>query len=240
MFLKGLDFVKKLLSESANDADGSVSISDPKVLQRYTDDPSFPFLVSFPRTGSHWLRMIMELYFGRPLLTRTFFNKDRTDYLLLHTHDIDLDIMRGNVVYLYRDPVDTVFSQLMYYKEDITDEERVRHWAGLYGRHLAKWLHDNGFTEKLTVVKYERLRDDPAAEFKKITDHFGVEFDGTRLDEALKGATKEKLKEKTGHDPQVVNLKADYSAKRKQFRTESEGLVWEELLSGREYLKKDF
>ena len=36
------------------------------------EDITFPFLVSFPRTGSHWLRMLMELYFDKPSLTRSF------------------------------------------------------------------------------------------------------------------------------------------------------------------------
>ncbi len=240
MFLKGLDFVKKLITEAANDADGSVAVTDPEVLKKFTDDPAFPFLVSFPRTGSHWLRMIIELYFARPLLTRTFYFPEKKDYLLLHTHDMELNVERENVIYLYRDPVDTVFSQLMYYREDISGRERVIHWADLYGRHLTRWLHGNGFTKKLTVLKYERLKDDPASEFKKITDHFGVEFSAEKLKAALESSTKEKLKEKTTHDPQVVNLKDDYAAKRKRFRSESEGLVWETVLSGRDYLKRDF
>ena len=50
----------------------SYGISDQKIWQKYTSNPEFPYLVSFPRTGSHWLRNVMELYFEKPSLTRVF------------------------------------------------------------------------------------------------------------------------------------------------------------------------
>lgn len=240
MFKKGFNQIKNFIKDGGANVQGSAIVTGQKVLKSYMDDENFPFLVSFPRTGSHWLRMIIELYFERPLLTRTFFFPDKKDYLLLHTHDMDLDVRRENVIYLYRDPVDTVFSQLMYCKEDTTDRQGVVRWSDHYGRHLDKWLHDNGFVRKLTVLKYERLRDDPVLEFKKITAHFGVEFNEDKLRRALESSTKEKLKDKTMHDRQVVNLKEDYTRKRKSFRVESESLVWESLLSGREFLREDF
>lgn len=240
MFLKGLELVKKLMSESDGDGDNSIAITDKAVIQRFTDDPSFPFLVSFPRTGSHWLRMIIEQYFERPLLTRTFFFAEKKDYLLLHTHDMELDVVREDVIYLYRDPVDTIFSQLMYYKEDLDSAERIRHWADIYGKHLAKWLHEEDFTRKKTVLSYERLRTDAASEFKKLAGHFGAVLDADKLKQALEGSSKEKLKEKTAHDPQVVNLKKDYELKRTGFRETHAAMVWNTLLSGREYLRRDF
>lgn len=240
MLFKGLELVKRLLAESDREGDNSIVIADRSVIQKYTDDPSFPFLVSFPRTGSHWLRMIIEQYFERPLLTLSFFNHDRKDYLLVHTHDMELDIVRENVIYLYRDPVDTIFSQLMYYKEDLYSVERIRHWSDIYGRHLSKWLHEEGFTRKKTVLSYERLRKDAEAEFRKVADHFGAVMDGERLKRALEGSSKEKLREKTTHDLQVVNLKKDYDVKRVDFRTAHTDKVWEFLLFGREYLQQDF
>ncbi len=94
----------------------STTVTDPRILRRFLADLDSPVLVSFPRTGSHWLRMTMELYFERPSLVRVFYYPDRTNYLTLHTHDlpgvlpedIGADIERSNVIYLYRDPVDTV------------------------------------------------------------------------------------------------------------------------------------
>lgn len=240
MLFKSMDFIKRLIIEDAGELEGSLAITDPKVLDKYINDPSFPVLVSFPRTGSHWLRMIIELYFERPLLTRTFYFHERKDYLLLHTHDMELDVRRENVIYLYRDPVDTIYSQLNYYREDINDRERIKHWTELYGRHLSKWLHEEDFTLEKSVLTYERLKKDLTKEFKKITDHFNWPFDELKIKKASVEVTKEKVKGKTLHDRQVVALNDEYGENRELFRSEHSGFVWQTLLSGREYLKKDF
>ena len=41
----------------------SVGITNQDLINEYINKPDFTFLISFPRTGSHWLRNIMELYF---------------------------------------------------------------------------------------------------------------------------------------------------------------------------------
>ena len=73
-------------------------VFDPKVIDAFVSNPDNPFIISFPRTGSHWLRMLMELYFDKPMLTRKFFLLDREDYMAIHTHDDDLDVERSNVI----------------------------------------------------------------------------------------------------------------------------------------------
>src|SRR5664280_1077746 len=105
--------------------DGSVSVNDQALIDACLSNPDFSFLVSFPRTGSHWLRMIMELYFKKPSLVRIFYFKDAQEFTCYHRHDEELDIERRNVLYLYRNPVDTIYSQLGYYKEDVDNEERI-------------------------------------------------------------------------------------------------------------------
>lgn len=49
--------LKKLINRIVN-PDGSVSIDDPAVIKSFTDNPDLPYLVSYSRTGSHWLWMI--------------------------------------------------------------------------------------------------------------------------------------------------------------------------------------
>jgi len=142
----GTELLKKIVSRVLN-ADGSASIDDSVVINNFTKNPDFPYLVSFSRTGSHWLRMIMELYFEKPALVRAFYFKDANVFTCHHTHDMDLDLKRKNVIYLYRNPVETVYSQLSYYKEDPGNEGRRRHWTNLYARHLAKWLVQEDFTK---------------------------------------------------------------------------------------------
>ena len=76
---------------------------------------------------------------------RVFYYGDRKDYLTLHTHDMDLDVFRKNVIYLYRKPIPTVYSQMIYEREDINDLEKVKYWDTFYGRHLNKWLIQETF-----------------------------------------------------------------------------------------------
>lgn len=206
------------MSGSGNDKDSSLSVTDPKILQKFIDDSDFPFIVSFPRTGSHWLRMIMELYFERPSLVRIFYYKDRKDYLTLHTHDMNLDVKRKNIIYLYRNPTSTIYSQLNYYKEDINDESKIRYWSNLYGKHLSKWLFEENFTTKKTVLTYENLKKDIYEEFRRVCDHFGCELNKAKLSTVLQKVSKEELAKKTKHDRQVINQSETYQINREQFR----------------------
>ena len=166
-------WIPRLLVEPSDPSAGSVAIHDQPILEEFISNPDNTFLVSFSRTGSHWLRMLMELYFERPSLVRVFYYPDRRDYLTLHTHDMDLEVERRRVIYLYREPVSTIYSQLNYYKENINDHQRIAHWADLYGRHLNKWLHTENFTVQKTILRYEGLVQDMSAEFAKLTEHFG-------------------------------------------------------------------
>lgn len=231
------NFIKSLF-QAENLA--SVSVDDTKVIQAFVENPANPFLVSFPRTGSHWLRMVMELYFERPSLVRVFYYPSRRNYLTLHTHDMELNVVRQNVIYLYREPVDTIYSQMNYEKDDLEDPDRIRHWSGLYGRHLEKWLFKETFTIRKTIIRYDRLRDTPEHEFGKICAHFGQTLDADRLAKAMSKVTKEKVKEKTPHDPSVISLGAGYEDTRGVFRQKHASLVWESVLEGRARLRNAF
>lgn len=232
--------LKRLISEADAPNNGSIAVSDQIIIESFVANPNNTFLVSFPRTGSHWLRMLMELYFGRPSLVRVFYYPERNDYLTLHTHDLELDVKRRNVIYLYRDPVDTIYSQLQYHKEDIDDRERIAYWSDLYGGHLDKWLHQETFTHRKTVVRYERLKASMPEEFSKICEHFDSTLDVERLEAAAAQVSKEQVKEKTAHDSQVMNLAQEYAAERQRFRAEYSEFVRQVLLHDREYLRQDF
>ncbi|MBD3345375.1 MAG: hypothetical protein GF401_09970 [Chitinivibrionales bacterium] len=198
----------------------SVSLYYKKeIVDSFVADPHAPFLVSFPRTGSHWLRMVMELYFERPLLTRIFFFHDKRHFLALHTHDLELDIQRRNVLYLYRNPVDTIFSYLRYYKEDSTDFGVIEERAAFYGRHLNKWLLDEDFTKKKTILCFDRLRKNPETEFPKICDHFDRPFDAIRLERCIAQVSKDHVRTKVPDDPRVIDPARDYDRRREAFRS---------------------
>lgn len=197
-------------------------------------------MVSFPRTGSHWLRMLMELYFERPSLVRAFYFHNQTDFLLHHTHDLDLKCERKNVIYLYRDPVDTIYSQLKYHKEKLDDVERIVYLADLYGRHLDKWLHQETFTEKKLLITYEEMNTDLISVFKKITRFFDETLDESKLQTAAEKITKDEVKQRTKHDKQVVQLGADYESVRTKFRETQSQLIWNVITEERPYLVEMF
>ena len=224
----GVDLLKKIINRVLN-ADGSSSIDDPAVIKAYTDNPDFPYLVSFSRTGSHWLRMIMELYFEKPSLVRAFYFKDATDFTCYHTHDMDLELRRENVIYLYRNAVETVYSQLGYYKESPDNQEKRQHWTNLYARHLAKWLVHDDFTRKKTVITYEGMKSNMADEFFKVCRHFDEELDLRKLESILKKVSKGELKKKTSHDQQVVNLSVEYNTSREKFADKYSENIYSEI-----------
>ena len=192
-------------------------MASPDVIEQFSAILENPFLVSFPRTGSHWLRMMMELYFQRPFLVRTFYFPKQGNYLALHTHDLDLDVFRSNVIYLYRDPVPTIYSQLCFHNHPLDSEEWIRHWSDLYGRHLEKWLCNDTFTQRKTIIRYELLRSQLEDEFQKICAHFGVVLDPDLLQSTASQVSKEKVKEKTTHDQRVIKLSRDYGDERSWF-----------------------
>ena len=157
--------------------------------------------------------MMIELVFGRPTLRRVFYHFDRDDYLCLHSHDLDFDVVRQSVIYLYREPVETVYSQLRYHREDPADPDAVHRWASHYGSHLQHWLEDETFTRRKTLVRYDRMGNDLESEFGKIAAHFGEQLDVRRLHDAASSVTKREVKNRTPHDPQVMNLSTDYQAR---------------------------
>lgn len=235
-----MKLIKKLMVQSDIDAQEGSTRVEQSIVEAFVANEDNPFLISFPRTGSHWLRMLMELYFERPSLVRVFYFPERADYMFLHTHDIDLDIMRTHVIYLYREPVDTIYSQLNYHKENLDDPARIEHWSDLYGQHLDKWLHQETFTTKKIILTYEEMKRDLASAFSKVTDYFGQMLDPARLEQASSRVTRNEVKRKTAHDPQVMQLGTRYDMSREVFRERHADLVWTTLLRERAHLAQNF
>lgn len=199
-----------------------------KTVQKFISNPDFPWLISFPRTGSHWLRMIMELYFEKPSLVRIFYPelyKNAKEFTCYHQHDKELKDKPKNVIYLYREPAPTIYSQMKYEKEDILDENRIKYWADLYGKHLSKWLIEENFTIKKTIITYEEMQKNIMKEFKKVCDFFGEEIIESKLNKILPMVNKTELKKKTTHDQQVVNLNSIYQEQRNTFIETNSNLI---------------
>lgn len=217
--------------QSQNNKEVNEKIVPQDIVEKFISDSSFPYLVSFSRTGSHWLRMLMELYFDKASM-KLLFNKsykNEKEYTCYHTHDMDLDTERSHVIYLYRNPVDTIYSQMNYYKQDLSDGNSLDQWSSLYGRHLDKWLYKETFTTKKTVLTYENLKKNLPSEFKKLTDFFGYELDSSRIISIADQATKDKIKDKTSHDPQVISLNNNYLGEKETFKEKNSNRIFRNL-----------
>jgi hypothetical protein len=153
---------------------------------------------------------------------------------------MELELRRENVIYLYRNPVETVYSQLCYYKESPDDQDRRQYWTNLYARHLAKWLVHEDFTRKKTVITYEGMKSNMHREIEKICRHFGEDFDPANLDSVLTQVSKDELKKKTKHDQQVVNLTDAYRNEREVFKKQYGDLIIDELYMTEPTLEKLF
>lgn len=177
----------------------------------------FPRLISFPRTGSHWLRIMLESYSKRPLLPRSFYCHNNTNFLICHSHDMQLSNNFTNVIYLHRNPVDVIYSQLNYYDQNIDNRNLIEFWTNQYAAHLYHW-HNETFSTKKTIISYENLKEETAITFAKICHHLGLTYNENTIEVIAKKTTKEYVKSKTKHDIQVINKKKRYSENRELFK----------------------
>lgn len=170
----------------------------------------------------------MELYFDRPRLREervTLMPADRTDWMWFHDHDLDLDIKHDNVLYLYRDPVDVIYSLLMAEQGKIKKKgiQQLDELSKGIADHFRQYLGENGMAN--AVIRYELCKADLPSQFKIITEFFGQEFDQSRLDWAADQVSKDKLVKEASlrkkKPDQYMNdkmLSEKYSKNRKQFR----------------------
>ncbi len=219
---------------------GSIAVVDKKLIESFVSNCEFPFLVSFERTGSHWLRMLMELYFEKPSLVRIFYFREAEHFTCCHRHDEDLSIQRKNIIYLYRFPVDTIYSVLSHFGEDVEDIAKIISRSHSYARHLNKWLIEETFTSKKLIITYEGMESDISNEFMRICRFFSVPFEQNKLLIALNRVTTIEVKNKTTHDPRVINMTNKYKMNKIKFRQKHGDLVMDCIYSSNPSLEDYF
>ena len=185
--------------------------------------PEDLLIVSFPRSGSTWVRfMLANLIVGsdRPLGFETM-EEHVPD---LHTPGIE-DILRKmppgrllkshslydqqykRVVYLVRDGRDTMVSYYHYHcphnlQATFIDFLRIHHviWPGAWHRHVESWLdHKDGLS--LLLVRYEDLLTDPDDQLRRIADFAALPADQERIAQAVRNcefATLQKIETEKG------------------------------------------
>ena len=178
---------------------------------------NFPFLISFPRTGSHWLRIILEIYTKKPILPRSQLLHLNSHFLLIYDHDFVLSRKPESVIFLYREnPVDVVFSALNYFSQNLTNIRLIDFWTCCYAHHLSYWLNED-VSKKKTIIVYEKLQSDFTGEFRKVCEHLNLDFDPIKLQDAIEKGTKVKISQQNKFDPNVINDTPDYELRRKEF-----------------------
>lgn len=129
-----------------------------------------PVFVSYPRSGSNWVNSLMEVYFGRPRLRQgiSFLDKKAAKKAPMWFHDHDyhssLKLSHNNILYLYRNPDDVIFSSLKSEYNGKINPETVGKEVLLLRDNLMKYLVRN---QARVILKYEKLKSD-LSEFQKM------------------------------------------------------------------------
>lgn len=142
-------------------------------------DTSVTQLVSYPRTGSHYVRIIIEDCIGLPCAPTSFLGNEGKIPWGFHLHDRivgrgDEGVVSGfeKVVYLYRSPVDTIFSHIKY--------QETEDWlliAEEYKMHLTRWLHKNSDCKSILIKNYDEILRNPLIHFNDILRYINFEVD---------------------------------------------------------------
>jgi len=118
-----------------------------------------PILVSYPRSGSHYLRLLLESYSRRPIVPVSYYQHDNEDFIVGAIHDMELIYKPKSVIYLWRkDIVECIFSMLYFDNYDIDkDRPHFLRFVTSYCCNFLKWVKFSNFCEKKTIIKYENL-----------------------------------------------------------------------------------
>jgi hypothetical protein len=186
-------------------------------------DNSIPYYVGVSRSGSHWIRLVLEGYMGgKSPLSNFIACKDDINILLNRlndfkgTHDMQLDFKAENVIYLYRNPIDCIFSNLKYDGTDLLNRNAVDYYLDIWIRHIQKWYYDEQLTKNKVILCFEKLQEDFVSEFSKILSFLNLEIDVDKIIKAKDIYTKGKIREIV-HDKKVINNESDYEIQRDKF-----------------------
>lgn len=208
----------------------------------------FPRLVSYPRTGSHWLRILLEAYLGEPSYVQSFFDPNPKSFWGFHIHDRRTGnyepsegVTRGlkKVIYLHRDPVDTIYSQLRYdhtissnwngERNDWLDNQ-VQVLISEYKKHIVRWTRENSDIESIISLAYEELKSNPVESLSAVIRFLDKPVDERKILEVYEKCSKSLTKSVTPHDPAALSSEAvqapeTYEGTRERFRNAYEKVV---------------
>ena len=176
------------------------------------DMTEIPAVVTYPRSGTHWINGIMQVYLNgiylpydgtRPNVT----SEDPlviewglpspsapTEVLWYVTHDFDLKydcVHPYGVIFLFRNPIDSLYSnssKLTKMNNNATDN-----LCSKFKALINKWVLSG---KAKTVISYEEMEKTPMETMKKISKHFQKPFDQTRAEFAVRAMEKNLINSK--------------------------------------------
>lgn len=190
----------------------------------FLQDPMITRLVSYPRTGSHWFRVLMEMYLEKPSGVRSFYYPNPKEIWGIHIHNRDVDIYEESegivknldkVIYLHRNPCDTLFSLLKYEKIIAENwngsnkkiiEQKVIEYSHEYKKHLVRWTENNNDIKNIFYLKYENLKDKPHETFESVLKFMNLGWNHDKFSDILSMVDKKRIKNLTLHDPSVISM----------------------------------
>jgi hypothetical protein len=189
-----------------------------------------PRLVSYPRTGSHWLRFTLEKYLNEPCLVRSFFVENPKSVWGLHTHDqFSKEQGYKNIIYLYRNPVDVIYSQMVYYKIKF-NKENIDKQIKEYKTHLDKWLVNTPEgVENIIRISYEEINNDPINTIKKVLEFLDKPIDEEKIEMSFDSISKSEVKKRTAYSDRVLNTDKGYDDCRDMFKEKFSELISKEF-----------
>ncbi len=177
-------------------------------------------VTAFPKSGITYFGFLLtaaRLHHDGIALRPTMYN---IDFLLIDLHKMagqqpasiwrdaigdlykthDCFVKAPNVVYVLRDPVDTLRSYHHFRRQLGTRESVAEFLAGPHGidgwiAHVRSWLIDNRAAEQsVFVTLYESLVTQPREELRALGWQLGLDFEPATLDHAVAAASLERMR----------------------------------------------
>ena len=198
----------------------------PKEEEKFTPSEKDIYLVSYPRSGNTWMRvMLAELLYGesgQSLAELGYYMPDskklqsikntvKSNFHIIKTHDPFMLLRPSEkfrkVIYLIRDPRDVViswhrFSAVSYYKNDLN--QFVIEWVtgriypSSWSEHVSSWTGPGyeRLNNDICVIKYEDLLEDTYSNLRRVVDFIELKKNEDELTNAIKKASKQSMREK--------------------------------------------
>lgn len=202
-------------------------------LEQYSQRPAgrmltvFPddtFLVSYPKSGNTWVRFLLASLLSADGSVDLLEMEERVPMIYHCTNAVLCQKLRprvigshecfdpryGRVIYIVRDPRDTVISSYHHHLKarDIPEgyamDLFVPRWlsaaltvgnVGTWREHVLSWTATRGDDPGFLLIRYEDLKRDSRSELDRVTRFLGVGASPQKLACAVEGSSPERMRE---------------------------------------------